>query len=291
MHDIIRLGLAIYLFSALFGWVENFITLRWIVFIGVAYLIYLLIFREVIERRYKQFFLIWFGIILFLFNPLFPIYLYDIFLWRTIDFIVALSLILKPIFTNIVGKEYVNRVRFTEGMMDDDEHKRYLDEVMKYEKNEHFSQPKIRAEDLREEARELAVLLSSSYHEKPNLDSDLTVEKIKEIVDGLESTRIKRTAIYSYASFILTNNQYKVIEQIEELPESSQDILWELLKSSEGAQKVVYSDDNHSIESLLDVNLVSWEIDYYGEQRELHLIPQSKKVFEYLVTFTSSTFI
>lgn len=104
MIDIIRLGVAIYLLYATFFGVENYCLLRWIVFLGVGFVLFVLwVLERVTSATKKILFWILLAIVI-LFNPILPIYLYDRGLWILIDFVTAIVLIIKPMLINSIDK-------------------------------------------------------------------------------------------------------------------------------------------------------------------------------------------
>lgn len=133
MVDLVRLVVAIFLFGAAFGFVEDFILLRWSVFLGVGYLFYILLTREIVNIKFKTIFACLFAFIIFIFNPIFPIYLYNMGTWRMIDFLSALTLTLKPIIINTMNGTFSENERFRNGMMNEYEQRVYLNRILEYD--------------------------------------------------------------------------------------------------------------------------------------------------------------
>lgn len=100
MIDIVRLGLSFYLLYAGIIGVNNYVMLRWIIFLGVIYLLFILVYGERVSTGIKKFYLVFFIVIIVLFNPIAPVYLYDHGLWILIDIVTGVLLLLKPIIIN-----------------------------------------------------------------------------------------------------------------------------------------------------------------------------------------------
>jgi len=100
MIDLVRLGVGFYLLFAGFIGVNDYDLLRWIVFIAVLFLMYILWNREKVNNGIKTFYFLFFVIIIVLFNPILPIYLYDRSTWALIDMFTGILLIIKPIVIN-----------------------------------------------------------------------------------------------------------------------------------------------------------------------------------------------
>ena len=98
--DLIRIGLAIYLLYAGFFGVTDYFLLRWIIFLGGLYLLYILWRWEKVDNGIKAFFFLSLIVMVILFNPIAPVYLYDIGTWRIIDIVTGVLLLIKPIVIN-----------------------------------------------------------------------------------------------------------------------------------------------------------------------------------------------
>lgn len=133
MVDLVRIGIAIFLFAAGIGWVGDFVLLRWVVFLGVGYLLITLLTREIIGSNFKTLYVILFISIIYIFNPIFPIYLYDIGIWRIIDLVSAAILISKPILINKMSDLDIENERFKAGLMSDREQSKYLSKQLAYD--------------------------------------------------------------------------------------------------------------------------------------------------------------
>lgn len=100
MIDIIRLGISFYLiFAGLFG-VDDFNLLRWIVFLGGIYLLFILLVGEKVTNSIKFGYLVFFILLIIIFNPIAPIYLYNINIWKFIDIFCGILLFIEPILIN-----------------------------------------------------------------------------------------------------------------------------------------------------------------------------------------------
>ncbi|WP_175615437.1 DUF6804 family protein [Piscibacillus halophilus] len=183
MSDIVRLGLIVYLLAAVFGFVYDFITLRWVVFIGIIYLIHTLVTKEVISKQLKNIFLVIFVGIAFLFNPIIPVYLYDIGTWRLIDLVVALVLFFKPIIINVRDQALIDETKFKSGMMSDHEQSRYLNEKLKYDFSRFEEPPEHRVLNEVRETYGIDFEDDEKYQHKSNNHNNYNRNKYKPLKD------------------------------------------------------------------------------------------------------------
>jgi len=112
MIDLVRTGVGLYLLYAGFIGVNNYETLRWVVFLSVLFLTLILWYGERVNNGIKSFYLIFFIILIALFNPISPVYLYDRSIWMLIDIVAGILIIIKPIVINSLmdkdSEEYQN---------------------------------------------------------------------------------------------------------------------------------------------------------------------------------------
>lgn len=100
MIEIISIGIGIYLLYAGFIGVDNYEMLRIIVFIGGILLLFNLSQEKNINLGAKKFYLIFTTLLILIFNPIIPLYLYDRSLWALIDVISGGILVIIPLVIN-----------------------------------------------------------------------------------------------------------------------------------------------------------------------------------------------
>lgn len=135
MNFYVRLFMSVYLLFGIIG-IDDYISLRWFVFLGSIYLVIHLYRRELEEEVEAVYFYGYIGVAI-LFNPFFPIFLYNRTLWNLID-LGTIALFLshtyfikhKEVKTPYVDKEYEKHSKNIE-----DKTPTKFDELLKLEKS------------------------------------------------------------------------------------------------------------------------------------------------------------